>query len=152
MEIVVSTSIFEEKIENVFAYKAPEWHKENHPYSTSKVSLVFDMNVEEGDVIYAVVADYNSGNTYNGVGPGYAQVLDVFTRHSEAMDLAITAKHQECRCFTHNDKDYYADWIGYFEELNSMSVWRLIVKPGPPDPFSNYGKVLNDEIILREGC
>jgi hypothetical protein len=97
-------------------------------------SIAKDLDVKYGDTVYAVVADYSSGSTFGRSG-GHAQVLDVFTTPEEAAALAEAAGAGTDYSFEHNGKDYSRSWVGYFEDLNDLAVWDVIVRQNPEDPI-----------------
>ncbi len=106
--------------------------------------------VNVGDTIYAVVADYETGDTFGRDG-GNAQILDVFATQEEAEGLAAAALQKETRAlpaysewrrgydysFTYNGKEYHRSWAGYFEHLQSLDVWEVVVGGGRKG--SGYG-------------
>lgn len=102
--------------------------QEEQSYYGSSVGRNLDVNV--GDTVYAVAADYSSGCTFGRSG-GHGQVLDVFTDPAEAQSLAEAALQigERDYSFKHNNVEYRADWQGYFESLNSIDVWECTVKP-----------------------
>jgi hypothetical protein len=103
-------------------------------------SIARDLDVKFGDTVYAVVADYESGDTFGRSG-GHAQVLDVFLTEAEAAALVEAAKdvpkgdEMGRYGFTHNEVDYHRSWVGYFESLNDLDVWAVEVRPHPSDPI-----------------
>jgi hypothetical protein len=104
-------------------------------------SAVRELDVQIGDTVYAVVADYESGDTFGRSG-GHAQVLDVFATLEEAealvkAALAVPADDTSYSRygFTHNGKDYSRSWVGYFESLQSMDIWDVQVRQNPEDPL-----------------
>lgn len=88
----------------------------------------FDVDARPGDVVYVVVVDYESGDTFGRSGGKYT-ILDVFTDAKEAIGLvdAAAAVPKSTFQFTYNGKDYYADWVGYFEALQEVRVWTCAV-------------------------
>lgn len=102
-------------------------------------SIVRELPVGPGDTVYAVVADYESGSTFGRNG-GYASVLDVFTTEIEAAALALAAAQEpgdDRYAFTYNGETYYRSWEGYFDRLQSMDVWVLVVGGSPQErPYS----------------
>lgn len=92
-------------------------------YSGDSLSKEFAEDLPAGTLLYAVVADYESGSTFGRSG-GYAQVLDVFLLKSAADELAEVA-NQEQYSFTHNGKEYHASYVGYFERLQEIAVWEI---------------------------
>ncbi len=83
--------------------------------------------VSPGDTLYAVVADYSSGSTFGRSG-GHASVIDAFTSYERADALAKAARDERSDFqFNHDGQDYYASWVGYFESLNSIDVWKVTV-------------------------
>lgn len=97
-------------------------------------SLAKDMDVQLGDTIYAVVADYEVGSTFGRSG-GHSQVLDAFTTEEEAAALLEAAKADNGYGFTHNGQNYNRNWVGYFESLNELTVWECEVRRHPDDPI-----------------
>lgn len=133
------------RVSNVTAWILHDAFEERGHYHND--SIVRELPVEAGDKIYAVVADYSSGNTFGRDG-GYAQVLNAFASMDDA--LALQARALETRSddrwredydydFTFNGHEYRRAWAGYFEQLNSLDIWELIVQsravnylnPGP---------------------
>lgn len=84
-----------------------------------------------GQYIYVVVVDYESGNTFGRAG-GYYQVLDIFRSIEEASELALAAERVQrgdmSFQFSFKDQTYYVSWTGYFESLNEVKVWCVMVK------------------------
>lgn len=88
--------------------------------------------------VYAVIVGYTTGNTF---GHDFrAVVVDVFGDKTDAEDLADTIRrlygnynHSKTYTFEHKGKEYDADWVGYFESLQSVGsylvdtdkVWRF---------------------------
>jgi hypothetical protein len=124
------------------------WVEEDAKYSYfgDSLSKEFPDDVTVGTTLYAVVADYSSGSTFGRDG-GYSKVLDVFTSSEEAEALyqAAMADPADSRwdskySFTYNGKNYYRDWVGYFESLNSLDVWQIVVQ-GRASNYLNPGNV-----------
>ena len=88
----------------------------------------FDCPAGVGTTVYAVVAQYESGDTFGRSG-GHYQVLDVFpdVEHAQALATAAEAVSKSQFTLSHNGKDYYVSWTGYFESLDWVRVWPLIV-------------------------
>lgn len=99
-------------------------------------SVCVDLDVPLGGTVYAVVADYSSGDTFGRSG-GHASVLDAFATKDEAEALAdaLTVEGDWSYSVEHNGKRYYRAWAGYFEELNDLAVWTCTVRRDPADPF-----------------
>lgn len=96
--------------------------------------------VRVGDTVYAVVVEYETGDSFGRDG-GQAKVLDVFTDSESAQDLAnhICNYHSADDrdfSFTFGDTEYYASWKGYFESFKSCDVWQIVVKTYY-DPYSS---------------
>lgn len=102
-----------------------------------------------GDIVYAVVADYESGCTFGRDG-GHASVLDFYSDRESAEALvkaALTPDGQIERYgqtvdqfgygFTFNGENYSRSWEGYFESLNSLDVWECRIKGAAKDPWSD---------------
>lgn len=86
-----------------------------------------DLPVQPGDTVYVVVATYTTGDTFGSDG-GQTQILDAFVDPDEAAELAGVAKEADQYSFEHNGQNYRPAWIGYFEHLDDMSVWEVVVK------------------------
>jgi hypothetical protein len=88
----------------------------------------FDVPAGVGSTVYAVVAQYESGDTFGRHGGQY-QVLDVLADVESADALARAAEAVPRSQFTlrHGGKDYYVSWTGYFESLDWVRVMPLIV-------------------------
>lgn len=112
------------RVVGVNAWTAREWERE--PRYGSWDSWSGELDVQAGDYVYAVVADYESGSTFGRDG-GHASVVDVFTDIETADALAKVAESAEDYRFYFGDRDYYASWQGYFESLNEMRVWAVRV-------------------------
>lgn len=133
------------EVTNVVAFME---RAEAHYYGESHGKDLGD--VEIGDTVYAVVADYESGCTFGRDG-GHATVLDFFTDPAEAKALAAAALKPDGQVerwaghmvdqfdysFTHNGQSYYRSWVGYFESLNSLDVWECRIKGVAKDPWSD---------------
>lgn len=117
-------------IENVVAYvENPDINVWNYGSSLGK-----EMDIDAGDTVYAVVVNYRTGNTFGTDGCN-ASVLDVFDSADMAEGLisaALADDGDEGRygrySFTYEGKEYSRCWEGYFESLNSIDVWQLIVR------------------------
>lgn len=108
-----------------------------------------EIDATAGDTVYAVVADYNSGCTFGQSG-GHADVLDFFVSNEEAEALAEAALKPDGKedrygrtenrydySFTFGGREYSRAWVGYFESLNSLDVWQVVVKSQPKDPWAD---------------
>jgi hypothetical protein len=89
---------------------------------------------QPGTTIYAVVADYSTGSTFGRDG-GQSNVLDFFLDPDKAEALRQTAAGTRDYSFEFEDTVYSASWMGYFEDLNDISVWEVVIQPGPNDPL-----------------
>lgn len=87
-----------------------------------------DLDVRPGDVVYAVVASYTTGDTFGREG-GQAKVLDFFQDPDQAERLRDVAKENEAYNFDFEGETYYAPWIGYFENLDKLEVWACSIRP-----------------------
>lgn len=120
------------EVENVVALIVSDVHRY---YGESHGKDIPD--AKEGNTLYAVVVDYESGCTFGRAG-GYAQVLDFFTDPQKAAELAARAlaqKEKDGYGFEHDGENYYTSWLGYFESLNSIDVWECTVRKHY-DPFN----------------
>lgn len=113
------------RVVGVHTWTAREW--ENKTYYGGYDSWSGELDVQAGDYVYAVVADYESGSTFGRDG-GHASILDVFTDVKEADSLCIVAEKAKDFKFFYGDKEYYASWTGYFEYLQDMKVWAVRVE------------------------
>lgn len=133
------------QVDNVYAELA------SAPESSSWYSkeLVKDLgDVKPGDSVYAVVVDYESGDTFGRWG-GYAQIMDVFSTLEEAEGL-----YRECVAHAEQTvkriaqgveyagKSYYVAWDGHFESVNDIEVWHLVIRGGAG----------SHKIKFRTGC
>ena len=125
------------RVSNVTAWVDPTADRENQWYHGDSIVKQFPDDVTVGTTLYAVVADYSSGSTFGRDG-GHAQVLDAFTSVSEAESLRdaalVTRDSGSWRkdydySFTWGEHEYSRGWAGYFEHLNSLDIWQIVVKP-----------------------
>jgi hypothetical protein len=115
-------------------------------------SIVIEEPENFNGTLYAVVADYSSGDTFGRDG-GHAQVLNAFADEELAKALAFTAlehKKQDWRTeydynFTFGDKEYHRSWAGWFEVLNSLDIWEVKVRDFAVDPFRDKAEYYEDE-------
>lgn len=119
------------EITNVRAVEAEE---EYASYRT----VIADLPVESGDTVYAVIVRYSTGDTF-GNDTGQYRVMDVFATEDEAQELSKAVLDQTRNAhndrlvpyeLTHNDKTYYTDWFGYFEQFESVGVHCVKVNGG----------------------
>lgn len=82
--------------------------------------------------VYVVIVRYQSGDTF-GTSYGNYEVMDVFDDADEAKELAeavdrdayssdIRGKVETKFEFTHDGKEYYKAWVGYFERYEGVEV------------------------------
>lgn len=92
-------------------------------------SLVKDMpDVAPGDTLYVVVVGYTSGDTFGRDG-GHTAVLDAFTDTDAAEDLMDqAAENRSDYKMVHNGTEYYCPWVGYFENMEEINVWEVVVR------------------------
>lgn len=112
------------RVVGVHAWTAREWESKTHYGGYDSWSG--ELDVQAGDYVYAVVADYESGSTFGRSG-GHASVVEVFTNIETADAFAEVAENATDYRFSFGDEDYYASWQGYFESLNEMRVWAVKV-------------------------
>lgn len=114
---------------------------------------------EDGGTLFAVVADYSSGDTF-GTSGGHSQVLDAFINSDTAEALAAKAlehKKDGWRVeyeydFKFLNKKYHRQWAGYFEHLNSLDIWEVQVRKYPVDPYRDQNDIYpNDKFGHRVG-
>jgi hypothetical protein len=100
--------------------------------------ISFEEDVRPGDTVYAVVACYTTGGTFQREG-GQAQIVDVFLNPPDALDLvsALELHGEREYYFTHRAKEYYCPWAGYFETLDKVEVWSIQVRQSPKDPYTD---------------
>lgn len=107
--------------------------------------LVKTLDVKAGDTVYALVADYESGDTFGRSG-GHYQIIDVFATPAEADELMRVVDSFNSLDDRKADKlstglsfegvRYYPGWVGYFESLNGVDVWECEVWPLKGSPES----------------
>jgi hypothetical protein len=126
---------YDGRVTNVWAS-----YSESEPRTWSD-SIVIEEPKNFNGTLFAVVADYSSGDTFGRDG-GYAQILDAFADNETAEALAKAALKQapsndwrDQYNFTFNGKEYHKSWEGYFECLNALDVWEIQVRKYPVDPF-----------------
>lgn len=116
---------------NVTAALSKDQDWEESDFSGWGESLTKNMPVQLGDTVHVVVVTYQSGDTF-GLDGGHTKVLDAFTALEDATalrDYVDTIGKSEGFNFAFRDKGYYAPWAGYFEHLESVSVWGVQIKP-----------------------
>lgn len=83
-----------------------------------------------GDLVYVIIANYSSGDSF---GRGYGTNLDICSIHKDEQtahhNLAIL---RDSKINTIRLDDYFKPWGGYFESLDSIEVYTMIVG-GPND-------------------
>lgn len=126
-------------VENVTATLVQELQ----PYYGDSLGKEFPDHVGVGTTLYAVVADYTDGCTFGRTGC-QGKVVDVFEDPDEAAALARVAHATTDYSFTHNGKEYSANWVGYFEHLQALDVWAIVVNgassyPGASGPGFRRG-------------
>lgn len=116
-------------VSNVYAALLPDGGQ-THYWGESLCKAM--EGVKAGDTLYAVVADYESGDTFGRDG-GHAQVLDVFREHDRAGELAKAAAPEASGdySFEFSGKTYIRSYVGYFESLNDICVWSVTVREAP---------------------
>lgn len=122
------------EITNVIAYVD---QRSNSYYGSSHCT---ELDVKPGGTVYAVVADYETGDSFGRDGC-QAQVLDAFLTEKEAEGLVDAARNVpdtpgiERYGFTYNGREYSRSWVGYFERLKDITIWECTVREHPADPF-----------------
>jgi hypothetical protein len=89
----------------------------------------FDVDANSGDLVYAVIARYSTGDTF-GNDDGRVAVMDVFSNVeeaatlTEALECSERAKDSAVVDFElkHGEREYYLPWVGYFEQLENVDV------------------------------
>jgi hypothetical protein len=110
------------RVSNVVAFVEGE----AHPYYGDSHGK--ELDALPGDVVYAVVADYSTGDTFGREG-GQAKVVDFFLDSDQADRLREVAAHTQDYRFEFEGETYYAPWVGYFEHLNSVEIWACTIRP-----------------------
>lgn len=142
----------EGRVTNVWA----SYTKEEPRYWSDSVIIPEPENFN--GTLFAVVADYSSGNTFGRDG-GYSQILNAFADNETAEALAVAAlenKRDGWRTsydysFTFQGKEYSRSWAGYFECLNSLDVWEIAVRKYPVDPFRDKEEYYEDTYGVKAG-
>lgn len=112
------------RVSNVIAFI--EATEKPQPYYGDSAGKVMD--VLPGDVVYAVVAGYSTGDTFGREG-GQAKVVDFFQDPDEAERLFEAAKADNDYQFEFEGTTYYRPWVGYFENLDTLEIWTCRVRP-----------------------
>jgi len=120
------------QVDNVYAVQTTDALQDSY-YSNP----VKEFDVDLGDNVYAVVVDYESGDTFGRDG-GYYQVVDAFDNTEDAdVLLALTRAYDtdnggRNRGYTnvleYKGVQYYAGWKGYFECTQSIDIWECPVR------------------------
>lgn len=104
-------------------------------YWGSREVATFNLDAGTGDTVYAVIAQYSTGDTF-GRSEGLVSVMDAFSDLDEAKNLVeqLTRKPDKkdkgrITEFerTVNGKKYYLPWVGYFEHLDMLRVHAVTV-------------------------
>ena len=124
-------------VDNVYAIETEEESRESYYDDPIK-----DIDVDYGDSVYAVVVDYESGDTFGRDG-GYYQVIDVFDNSEDADALLALARAYDTgksSVLEYKGKQYYASWKGYFEYTQSIDIWECSVRhsAGQQNGLSSY--------------
>lgn len=93
-----------------------------------------ELPVRVGSRVWAVVAQYSTGDTFGRDG-GQAQLLDVFASEDEAEGLLKACEEWNAKPsegwiqapFEYAGTAYYTAWTGYFESLDWIRVWPVVV-------------------------
>ena len=109
-------------VTNVIAFIEDE-HRHYYGDSHGK-----ELDALPGDMVYAVVASYSTGDTFGRDG-GQAKVLDFFQNSDLAERLREVARTNSDYNFEFEGETYYAPWIGYFERLDKIEVWACSIRP-----------------------
>jgi len=90
-----------------------------------------DLDAKRGDMVYAVIVGYTTGDTF-GTDGGNAEVVDVFADadREKAYDLADAIEGFQKGSFGQfesHGKEYYYNWSDYFGGLDSVHVYPIRV-------------------------
>lgn len=112
---------------------ADDW---SQGYSTGRYTLDVDFKPKPGEVVYVVVALYETGNTF-GRESGCVSIVAAFNNADDATELARLIRDNASGNDKYpydydvelNDKKYSTSaWTGYFERLESVFVETEIVR------------------------
>lgn len=115
------------RVVGVRAWELRDWENSTFRRYGGYDSWTGPLDVEAGDYVYAVVADYESGSTFGRDG-GHCSVVDVFADIETADACAKAAELAQEYRFKFQGREYYASWQGYFESLNELRVWAVKVE------------------------
>lgn len=98
-----------------------------------------DLDVVPGDVVFATMVQYNTGDTFGHSAGGETEVLGVFKDYKDAISLQIMAENFERSPkdpkieynkfqFEFQGRMIHVGWTGYFESLDSVWVATLTVQ------------------------
>lgn len=87
----------------------------------------YDIDAQPGDIVYTVIAKYGTGNTFGSEGCQIS-VMDVFTNSKDAEKLYYGLKDVSDYQVTVEGRDYYIPWVGYFEWIQSLDIYTLVVQ------------------------
>jgi len=89
----------------------------------------FELDVKRGDTVYAVIADYDTGDTFGRDG-NQVSVVGCFKQEDRAKGLLNALRDAGPNAFSTKfmGEEYYIGWNGYFEHLNDLDIHPLVVR------------------------
>lgn len=98
-----------------------------------------ECDTKPGDVVYAVMVQYSTGDSFGHDNGARIECMDVFNNPEDAVELAGICNNFERDCekgmqhgvsrfsFDWKGKNYHVGWTGYFESLDRVWVETLVV-------------------------
>jgi hypothetical protein len=111
----------------VWGFSAKYVEKGAKPHYGMSSTGAFECDAKPGDVVFAVVVRYATGDTFGRDG-GQTTVMDVFTDAHKATGLYQACQSEKDFSLTFEGKQYYVAWNGYFETLESVDIQTLVVR------------------------
>lgn len=114
-------------------------HSEKTPRYVRGERESYEGELVEGDLIYVVVANWSSGDSFGHASRCHVEVpcvnKDEATARRNLKELERkrdSKKYDDCNVALMNDDGsvypYHRSWLGYFESLDSLEIHTMIVK------------------------
>lgn len=91
---------------------------------------LYEGDLAEGDIIFVVIANYSGGDSFGWANNKYVDVCSI-NKDSNIAYYNLKALGSKKPIITLDDgttHSYYRSWDGYFESLDSLEVYTMIVK------------------------
>jgi len=86
-----------------------------------------DFDVDVGDTVYVIWAEYSSGDSFGHSDRGSTEILQVYKSLNKAKlahDMLEKSRKYECKIFSEVGEEVkcFIPWIGYFESLDKLHL------------------------------